>query len=302
MQIERLVTLAQAEGFCVQRDMPLAPLTTFRVGGPADVFVTVPDRKAAARLLRLCRETDTPVFLLGNGSNLLVGDKGIRGVVWQFDPKAAVCEVEDTVITCDAGMPLSRLCTIAREHALTGLEFAFGIPGTVGGALYMNAGAYGGEMVAVVQSANVLHPDGTLKTVDVADMALSYRHSTFMETGDIITRVTIRLQHGDENTIREKMQELMDRRREKQPLEYPSAGSFFKRPTGYFAGALIEQCGLKGFTVGGAAVSEKHAGFVVNKGGATAADICSLSEQVIAKVKQDTGVTMQPEVRFVGEF
>ncbi len=302
MQIDRLVALAENEGFRVQRQLPLAPLTTFRIGGPADVFVTVPDGKAAAKLVGFCRETETPAFLLGNGSNLLIGDKGIRGVTWQFDPKCAACAVEDTVITCDAGMSLSRVCTIAREHALTGLEFAFGIPGTVGGALYMNAGAYGGEMVQVVQSAEVLHPDGTLETVDPADMALSYRHSVFMETGDIITRITIVLQHGDEKAIREKMQELMDRRRDKQPLEYPSAGSFFKRPTGHFAGALIEQCGLKGFTVGGAAVSEKHAGFVVNKGGATAADICSLSEQVIAKVKQETGVTMQPEVRFVGEF
>jgi UDP-N-acetylmuramate dehydrogenase len=166
----------------------------------------------------------------------------------------------------------------------------------------MNAGAYDGEMAQVVHTAEVLHVDGTLETVDVSEMALSYRHSAFMETGDIITRVTFRLQYGEETAIRARMQELMDRRRDKQPLEYPSAGSFFKRPTGYFAGALIEQSGLKGFTVGGAAVSEKHAGFVINKGGATAADIVALSEKVIEKVKQDTGVTMQPEVRFVGEF
>ncbi len=302
MQTDRLVALAKEAGWDVQLNMLLAPLTSFRVGGPADVFITVPDAQAAARLLAVCKETATPTFLLGNGSNLLIGDKGIRGVTWQFDAKVAACEVADTVITCDAGMPLSRLCTVAREHALTGLEFAFGIPGTVGGALYMNAGAYDGEMAGVVQSAQVLRADGRLETVDVADMMLSYRHSAFMETGDIITRVTFRLQRGDENAIRERMQELMERRRAKQPLEYPSAGSFFKRPTGYFAGALIEQSGLKGFTVGGAAVSEKHAGFVINKGGATAADIRSLAQQVIEKVKQDTGVTMQPEVRFVGEF
>lgn len=302
MQTDRLVTVAQAAGWDVQLNMPLAPFTSFRVGGPADVFITVPNGEAAAALLTVCRETDTPAFLLGNGSNLVVGDKGIRGVTWRFDPKAATCTVEDAVITCDAGMPLSRLCTAAREHALTGLEFAFGIPGTVGGALFMNAGAYDGEMALVVQSAQVVRPDGSMVEVDVADMALSYRHSAFMETGDVITRVTFRLQHGNEDAIRAKMQELMERRRTKQPLEYPSAGSFFKRPTGYFAGALIEQSGLKGFAVGGAAVSEKHAGFVINTGDATAADICALSAQVIEKVKQDTGVTMQPEVRFVGEF
>ena len=302
MQTDRLVTCAQDAGWDVQLHMPLAPFTTFGVGGPADVFVTVPSAEAAAELLAVCRETDTPAFLLGNGSNLLIGDKGIRGVTWRFSSKDAGCTVNDTEIVCDAGLPLSRLCTAARQHALTGLEFAFGIPGTVGGALYMNAGAYDGEMAQVVQKAEGLHLDGTLETVDVTQMALSYRHSVFMETGDIITRVTFRLQHGDENAIRTKMQELMERRRAKQPLEYPSAGSFFKRPTGYFAGALIEQSGLKGFTVGGAAVSEKHAGFVINKGNATAADIAALSEQVIAKVKQDTGVTMQPEVRFVGEF
>ncbi len=300
--MDRLVQLANAEGWDVQLHTPLAPFTTFRVGGPADMLITVPDAKAAGQLLAACRETETPAFLLGNGSNLLVGDKGIRGVTWRFDPKTAACTVEGTVITCDAGVPLSRLCTVARDHSLTGLEFAFGIPGTVGGALYMNAGAYDGEMSCVVREAEVLHSDGTVKTVAAADMALSYRHSVFMQTGDVITRVTFDLKKGDGAAIRARMQELMERRRQKQPLEYPSAGSFFKRPAGYFAGALIEQSGLKGFTVGGAAVSEKHAGFVINKGGATAADICSLSEQVIEKVLRDTGVTMQPEVRFVGEF
>lgn len=302
MQTDRLVTLAQNAGWDVQLNMPLASFTTFNVGGPADMLITVPDGQAAATLLAACRETDTPAFLLGNGSNLLIGDKGIRGVTWRFSPKDAACTVNGTEMVCDAGLPLSRLCTAARQNGLTGLEFAFGIPGTVGGALYMNAGAYDGEMAQVVHTAEVLHVDGTLETVDVSEMALSYRHSAFMETGDIITRVTFRLQYGEETAIRARMQELMDRRRDKQPLEYPSAGSFFKRPTGYFAGALIEQSGLKGFTVGGAAVSEKHAGFVINKGGATAADIVALSEKVIEKVKQDTGVTMQPEVRFVGEF
>lgn len=299
---DRLVQLARIEGWDVQLNTPLAPFTTFRVGGPADMLITVPNGAAAGKLLTACRKTDTPAFLLGNGSNLVVGDKGIRGVTWRFDPKAAEITVDGTAIVCDAGVPLSRLCTVAKDHSLTGLEFAFGIPGTVGGALYMNAGAYDGEMSFVVREAEVLRRNGSLETVRVADMALSYRHSAFMETGDIITRVTFDLKEGDADAIRARMQELMEKRRQKQPLEFPSAGSFFKRPTGYFAGALIEQSGLKGFAVGGAQVSEKHAGFVVNKGGATAADICALREQVIQKVKEDTGVTLEPEVRFVGEF
>ena len=299
---DRLVQLATAEGWDVQLHTPLAPFTTFRVGGPADMLITVPDGAAAGKLLKACRETETPAFLLGNGSNLVVGDKGIRGVTWRFDPKTAGVTVGGTTVVCDAGVPLTRLCTVARDNALTGLEFAFGIPGTVGGALYMNAGAYDGEMSFVVREAEILHPDGSMETVPLSDMDLSYRHSAFMQTGDVVTRVTFALKKGDIDAIRAGMQELMDRRRQKQPLEYPSAGSFFKRPKGYFAGALIEQSGLKGFTVGGAKVSEKHAGFVINKGGATAADICSLCEQVIDKIKRDTGVTLEPEVRFVGEF
>lgn len=303
MNLDRVCELAVQNGWDLQKDAPMSAYTTFKVGGPADLLITVPDASAAAALLAVCKRTDTPAFLLGNGSNLLVGDKGVRGVVWRFSPADAACETVDAVtVKCDAGMPLLRLCRLAKEKGLSGLEFAFGIPGTVGGALYMNAGAYDGQMADVVQSADVLRGDGTVITVPVEDMALSYRHSAFMENDDVILSVTFVLHEGDADAIGARMQELMQRRKDKQPLEYASAGSFFKRPTGYFAGALIEQSGLKGFAVGGAAVSEKHAGFVINLGGATAADVRALSDAVIEKVAKGYGVTLQPEVRFIGEF
>lgn len=303
MELDRVRAFALQNAWDVQENAPLCAYTTFKVGGPADLLISVPNGEAAAQLLAVCKQTDTPTFLLGNGSNLVVGDKGIRGVVWRFDPTTVTCEMmDDVTVRCDAGMPLVRLCNYVKEKGLSGLEFAFGIPGTVGGALYMNAGAYDGEMAQVVVSAQVLRADGTLATVRAKDMALSYRHSAFMENGESIVSIICRLQAGDPDAIGARMQELMQRRRDKQPLEYPSAGSFFKRPVGYFAGALIEQSGLKGFAVGGAAVSEKHAGFVINKGGATAQDICALSQAVIAKIQKETTVTLQPEVRFVGEF
>lgn len=303
MKLDRIKAIAIQNGWDVQENAPLSAYTTFKVGGPADLLITLPDAAAATRLLAACRETDTPAFLLGNGSNLLVGDKGMRGVVWRFDPVAAKVEiVDETTVICDAGMPLLRLCNFVKEHSLSGLEFAFGIPGTVGGAMYMNAGAYDGQLADVAVSAAVICKDGSVAIRTAEEMALSYRHSSFMDNGDIVTAVTLQLKKGDKAAIRARMQELMDRRRDKQPLEYPSAGSFFKRPTGYFAGALIEQSGLKGFRVGDAAVSEKHAGFVVNLGAATAADVVALSNAVAEKIKAETGVTMQPEVRFVGEF
>lgn len=303
MKLDRIKMLCDENGWSVQENAPLSAYTTFKVGGPADLLITLPDTAAAVKLLAVCRETDTPTFLLGNGSNLLVGDKGMRGVTWRFDPAAATCRFEnETTVVCDAGMSLLKLCNTVKEHGLSGLEFAFGIPGTVGGAMYMNAGAYDGQMADVVKAATVIRSNGCVDTVSADEMALSYRHSAFMDNGDIVTAVTLCLKKGDKAAIRARMQELMDRRRDKQPLEYPSAGSFFKRPPGYFAGALIEQSGLKGFSVGGAAVSEKHAGFVINKGNATAADIVALSEVVVEKIKAKTGVTMQPEVRFVGEF
>ncbi len=304
MDLGYIMALADENGWDVQKDTPLSAYTTFKVGGPADLLITVPDGAAAKKLLAACRERDIPTFLLGNGSNLLIGDRGMRGVAWRFDPKRAACErmADGVTLRCDAGMPLVRLCRLAQDYALTGLEFAFGIPGTVGGAAFMNAGAYDGQMADVLVSACLIDRNGEERTVSAAEMQLGYRHSACMDTGDIITGITLRLARGDRDAISAKMQELLSRRRDKQPLEFPSAGSFFKRPPGHFAGALIEQCGLKGFAVGGAAISEKHAGFVINKGDATAADVRLLAEEVTRRVQQTTGVTLEPEVRFVGEF
>lgn len=302
MRLADIAALARENGWQAAANAPLAPLTTFRIGGPAELLVTVPDGAAAAKLLCACRAAGVPTLLIGNGSNLLVGDGGVRGVVWRFDPKTAEMAADGETVTCGAGVPLTRLCTFAKDLALTGLEFAFGIPGTAGGAVFMNAGAYGGEAAQVLTAAEVLETDGTLHTVDAESLALSYRHSALMESGGVVTALHLRLKAGDKEQIAATMQELMAKRREKQPLQLPSAGSFFKRPAGHFAAALIEQCGLKGFSVGEAAVSEKHAGFVVNKGNATAAEVRRLSDAVIERVREQTGVTLTPEVRFVGEF
>ena len=302
MRLAEIAALARENGWQAAENAPLAALTTFRIGGPADLLVTVPDGRGAAALLAACRAADVPTLLVGNGSNLLVGDGGVRGVVWRFDPKTAEIAADGADIICGAGVPLTRLCTFAKDLALTGLEFAFGIPGTAGGAAFMNAGAYGGEMAQVLTAAEVLEADGELHTVDAKALALGYRKSALMESGGVVTALHLRLRAGDGKKIAATMQELIAKRREKQPLQFPSAGSFFKRPAGHFAGALIEQCGLKGFSVGGAAVSEKHAGFVVNTGNATAADVRRLSDAVIERVREKTGVTLVPEVRFVGEF
>ena len=307
MALNILINAAREMGCTVTEQAPLAQVTTFRVGGPADALITIPDATSAASLIALCHRENIPFFWLGNGSNLVVGDRGIRGAVLRLDPKAAsVTLVDNHTVHCDAGMTLQRLCLFARDHSLTGLEFAYGIPGTVGGAVYMNAGAYGGEMAQVVISADCVARDGNRFTLTAEQLALGYRHSALMDypTNDnpIVVGVTLALQTGDRDTIAAQMKELIAKRQEKQPLEYPSAGSFFKRPTGHFAGALIEQAGLKGYRVGDAQVSEKHAGFVVNRGNATARELCQLCKDVQTIVEQKAGVRLEPEVRFVGEF
>ncbi len=307
MALTILINAARAAGCTVTENAPMAQVTTFRVGGPADALVAIPDADTAASLIALCHREDIPFFWLGNGSNLLVGDRGIRGAVLRLDPKAAkVTLIDDATLYCDAGMTLQRLCLFARDNSLTGLEFAYGIPGTVGGAVYMNAGAYGGEMAQVVVSAECVARDGERYTLTAEELALSYRHSALMdypENGNpIVVGVTLSLQAGDRETIAARMRELIAKRQEKQPLEYPSAGSFFKRPMGHFAGALIQEAGLKGYRVGDAQVSEKHAGFVVNRGKATARELCQLCEDVQTIVEQKAGVRLEPEVRFVGEF
>ena len=280
---------------------PMREHTSFHIGGNAQVFVRPYSEEALAIGLELCRAYELPRHILGKGTNLLVSDAGLRGVVfdmttlcgWRFDGGR---------LFSLAGSLLRNLAKAAAERSLTGLEFAHGIPGTLGGALTMNAGAYGGEMKDIVESVRLMDADGKIRELSCGEMDFGYRHSRMEGSDDIILSAVLRLAPGEREAIEEKMRELGERRREKQPLEYPSAGSTFKRPEGHFAGQLIEEAGLKGFTVGGAQVSEKHAGFVINTGNATARDVYALCEEVSRRVWENSGVRLEREVRLWGDF
>ena len=280
---------------------PMKKHTTFRVGGPADVLVQ-PDETALAAILALCRQYHVSYSFIGNGSNLLVGDKGIRGVVIEMTDPMGNIEVQGTRITAQAGAMLSKIANTAASNGLGGMEFAAGIPGSVGGAVVMNAGAYGGEMKDIIEKVYVLDENGAQLELDRDALDLGYRHSCIPEKKYIVTKVVLELVPRNEAEIRSEMKELNEKRAEKQPLQYPSAGSTFKRPEGYFAGKLIMDAGLRGYQVGGAQVSEKHCGFVINKGEATAADICRLMQDVSDKVQAQFGVVLEPEVKMIGEF
>lgn len=288
-------------GFGIFMEEPMKKHTTFRVGGPADVLVQ-PDETALAAILALCRQYHVPYSFIGNGSNLLVGDKGIRGVVIEMTDPMGNIEVDGTKITAQAGAMLSKIANTAASNGLGGMEFAAGIPGSVGGAVVMNAGAYGGEMKDIIEKVYVLDENGAQLELDRDALDLGYRHSCIPEKKYIVTKVVLELVPRDEAEIRSEMKELNEKRAEKQPLQYPSAGSTFKRPEGYFAGKLIMDAGLRGYQVGGAQVSEKHCGFVINKGDATAADICQLMRDVADKVQAQFGVVLEPEVKMIGEF
>lgn len=280
---------------------PMKKHTTFRVGGPADVLVQ-PDETALAAILALCRQYHVSYSFIGNGSNLLVGDKGIRGVVIEMTDPMGNIEVDGTKITAQAGAMLSKIANTAASNGLGGMEFAAGIPGSVGGAVVMNAGAYGGEMKDIIEKVYVLDENSAQLELDRDALDLGYRHSCIPEKKYIVTKVVLELVPRNEAEIRSEMKELNEKRAEKQPLQYPSAGSTFKRPEGYFAGKLIMDAGLRGYQVGGAQVSEKHCGFVINKGDATAADICQLMRDVSDKVQAQFGVVLEPEVKMIGEF
>ena len=288
-------------GSGVFMEEPMKKHTTFRVGGPADVLVQ-PDETALAAILALCRQYYVPYSFIGNGSNLLVGDKGIRGVVIEMTDPMGNIEVHGTRITAQAGAMLSKIANTAASNGLGGMEFAAGIPGSVGGAVVMNAGAYGGEMKDIIERVYVLDENGAQLELDRTALDLSYRHSCIPDKKYIVTKVVLELVPRNEAEIRSEMKELNEKRAEKQPLQYPSAGSTFKRPEGYFAGKLIMDAGLRGYQVGGAQVSEKHCGFVINKGDATAADICQLMQDVSDKVQAQFGVVLEPEVKMIGEF
>ena len=277
---------------------PMSLHTTFKIGGPAGVFIRPGSEAQAAAALRCCRGTGTPYFVLGRGSNLLVGDEGPKAAILQIgEGMSDVSLGGDTILEAQCGIPLTRLCRFAQEQSLTGLEFAYGIPGYLGGGLYMNAGAYGGELRDVVRRVRWLDEDGILREASGEELGFGYRRSYFTGRDCCILSARLALEKGDPSAIGACMEELMNRRREKQPLEYGSAGSTFKRPEGAYASALIDQCGLKGLRVGDAQVSEKHAGFVINRGSATCAQVQELIRRVQAVVKEKTGFELECEIR-----
>lgn len=284
----------------VQENISLAGYTTFRIGGPADVLVQAGEEEQLEKVLAWCRESGRPWILLGRGSNVLVDDAGFRGTVILLDGTLAQIEVRGDQITAGAGASLARIARTALEHELTGAEYAAGIPGTLGGAVYMNAGAYGGEIGRTVSSIRYLDKEG-IHEIGPEEAGFEYRSSRFMRENAIVLGAEMTLQPGDRQAIMDRMQELAEQRKSKQPLEYPSAGSMFKRPEGFFAGKLIQDAGLAGYSVGGAQVSEKHCGFVINRGNATAEDVRELVRQVADRVEQTFGVRLEPEVRYLSQ-
>lgn len=290
---------------CTQRPLllaePMTKHTSFHIGGPAELMAQPQSEAELQSLLLKAAEAAVPVTLVGNGSNLLVRDKGIRGLVIKLGSMLRDIKVSGNVLTFGSGVSLAQASKKAAELGLSGMEFAVGIPGSIGGAVYMNAGAYDGEMAKVVKSVRVMDAAGEVSELSADKLDFGYRHSALQGSGKIVTSVTVELAAGDKQAIAEKMADFSNRRITKQPLELPSAGSMFKRPPGYFAGTLIDQTGLKGYTVGGAQVSTKHAGFVVNIGGATAADVLQLISDVQAKVFAAHGVHLEPEVLVLGE-
>ena len=283
-------------------DEPMKKHTSFKIGGVADIFIKVKSVQELQYIIEVAKKENILVTIIGNGSNLLVGDGGFRGVVLQIFKKMNDVRVEGERVTAQAGVLLSKVASAAYNASLTGLEFAAGIPGTLGGAVRMNAGAYGGEMKQVLESAVVLTQEGELLTIPVEELGLAYRTSVVEKKDYVVVEATLRLKKGDQAAIREVMDDLKQRRVTKQPLEFGSAGSTFKRPEGYFAGKLIEDAGLWVFRIGDAQVSEKHCGFVIKRGNARAAQVCDLMQEVVKKVKETSGVTLEPEVKRIGEF
>ena len=294
---ETIFNLAEILGCEARKYEPMSKHTSFKIGGNADVYIKVNNLSKLSTILKECQASDVDYMILGNGSNLLVSDEGIRGAVIRLDGDfRKITLLGDTTIFCGAGATLAYLCKFALNCGLSGLEFAWGIPGTVGGAVFMNAGAYDGEMKDVVHSVSHISPSGEIGRIEKDNLIFGYRTSVYRSNNMIITGVTLKLKKGNPDEIRAKMDDYMSRRSTKQPLEYPSAGSVFKRPEGNFAGALIEQCGLKGKTCGGAQVSEKHAGFIINKSNATSKDVIDLIGEIQKTVSEKTGYSLECEL------
>ncbi len=279
---------------------PMSRHTSFKVGGNAAFLVTARNTEHIKAVYTFCKQNKIPLTVLGKGSNVLVSDNGIEGIVLKLSETPEIKILSDNTICCNAGMSLTALCLAAAENGLSGLEFAYGIPGSVGGAVFMNAGAYGGEIKDVILSATAL-VNGEIKEIHADDLALSYRTSVFKTNGDIILSAKFKLIPDNKENIKARMSDFLERRKSKQPLEFPSAGSTFKRPKGYFAGALIEENGLKGFSIGGAMVSEKHAGFVINKSCATSKDIKLLIKHIQDTVLKNNGIMLEREVIYLGQ-
>lgn len=296
--VTRLINITGKDN--VRINEPMKNHTTFKIGGPAQYYVTPESVTQIQEVVSLCRDMNIPLHVIGNGSNILVGDDGVDGVVLALFNTFSDYEIKDNVITAQAGMSLIKLAVVALREGLTGLEFASGIPGSVGGAVYMNAGAYDGQMKDVVTSVTVLDEAGNIRILGRDELDMGYRTSAVAKNNMIVLQVVIELKSGDKEQIKARMNQLSELRKQKQPLEYPSAGSTFKRPEGYFAGKLIADAGLKGYSIGGAAVSEKHAGFVVNMGGATAKDVVELTDYIKKRIMEQFGVTLELEVKRIG--
>lgn len=296
--MNRICEYVKNEGISYIENEPMALHTTFKIGGPARLAVFPKNENEISDVIKKCKEENVRYMVVGNGSNLLVADEGIDAVVILLGKEFGdVKLIDDTTIFAEAGAPLMKVCRFALENGLSGLEFAYGIPGSCGGGAFMNAGAYGGELGDVMFRCDHIDKDGNKGSLEGNDLKLAYRHSAYYENGCVITGAYFKMQKADKEEIKAKMNDYMSRRRDKQPLEYPSAGSTFKRPEGNFAGALIEQCGLKGTRVGGAEISTKHAGFVINKGGATCKDVLDLCKKVADTVKAEKGIDLEMEVR-----
>ncbi|MCF8001927.1 MAG: UDP-N-acetylmuramate dehydrogenase [Halanaerobiales bacterium] len=293
--------LKNIDNLDVEKDVPLKNYTTFKVGGPADLFLTPKDENALLELTKIIQDVETPHFILGAGSNVIVGDKGYRGIII-YTGELNKIFVNENNIKAQSGATLKNVTKKAQENSLTGMEFACGIPGSLGGAVFMNAGAYGGEMNDIIVNVSAVNNNGKKIILNKDELKLSYRNSVFQEKNYIILDATMKLSHGDKDQIKDKMEVLTQKRQNKQPLEYPSAGSSFKRPEDHYTGPLIEKANMKGYQIGGAQVSEKHAGFIINKGDATAKDILNLIKKIQEEVYKISGVKLKPEPKFLGEF